>query len=60
MRFIADLGNWDGSLNNIDIGQSAQILSRHYKDQWERYYAAQSFPMQFRKVEAKDWLVLAP
>jgi penicillin G amidase len=60
MRFIADLGHWDGSWNNIDIGQSGQILSRHYKDQWDAYYVGRSFPMQFEKVEAKDTLVVAP
>jgi len=41
-------------------GQSGQVLSRHYKDQWEHYYNAQSFPMQFQKVQAKDVLTLAP
>ena len=58
MRFVADLARWDGSLNNIDIGQSGQILSRHYKDQWDAYYVGRSFPMQFDKVEAKDTLVV--
>jgi penicillin amidase len=60
MRFVADLANWDGSLNNIDIGQSGQILSRHYKDQWDAYYVGRSFPMQFDKAEAKDTLVVNP
>jgi penicillin amidase len=60
MRFVADLSNWDGSFNNIDIGQSGQILSRHYKDQWDAYYVGQSFPMQFDKVDAKDTLLVAP
>jgi len=60
MRFVADLANWDGSLNNIDIGQSGQILSRHYKDQWDAYYVGESFPMQFDKVDAKDRLVFHP
>ncbi len=60
MRFVADLGNWDGSLNNIDIGESGQILSRHYKDQWDAYYVGRSFPMLFDKVEAKDTLVVMP
>jgi len=58
MRFVADLADWDGSLNNIDIGQSGQILSRHYRDQWNAYYAGRSFPMQFDKVEAKDTLTV--
>jgi penicillin G amidase len=60
MRFVADLADWDRSLNNVDIGQSGQILSRHYKDQWDAYYSGRSFPMQFRKVEAKDRLVVEP
>jgi penicillin amidase len=60
MRFVADLGNWDGSFNNIDIGQSEQILSRHYQDQWDAYYVGRSFPMQFDKVEAKDTLIVIP
>jgi penicillin G amidase len=60
MRFIADLADWDRSLNNLDIGESGQILSRHYKDQWAAYYVGRSFPMQFDKVEAKDTLVLVP
>jgi penicillin G amidase len=60
MRFVADLGDWDGSLNNIDIGQSGQILSRHYKDQWDAYYVGRSFAMQFDKVEAEDTLEILP
>ncbi len=60
MRFVADPANWDQSFNNIDIGQSGQILSRHYKDQWEAYYVGRSFPMQFEKVDAKDTLVVVP
>ncbi|MGP0076116.1 MAG: penicillin acylase family protein [Bryobacteraceae bacterium] len=60
MRFVADLADWDGSLNNIDIGQSGQILSRHYKDQWDSYYVGRSFPMQFEKVDAQDTLTVQP
>jgi penicillin amidase len=60
MRFIADLANWDGSFNNIDIGQSGQILSRHYKDQWDAYYVGRSFPMQFEKVDVKDSISVHP
>jgi penicillin G amidase len=60
MRFVADLANWDGSWNNIDIGQSGQILSRHYKDQWDAYYVGRSYPMEFEKVDAKDTLAVLP
>jgi penicillin amidase len=57
MRMNADLGDWESSLLNIPIGQSGQILSSHYKDQWEDYYNARSYPMQFGKVDAKSTLV---
>ncbi len=60
MRFIADLAHWDGSFNNIDIGESGQILSRHYKDQWDAYYVGRSFRMQFEKLEAKSTLIVQP
>jgi penicillin amidase len=60
MRMNADLGDWDRSLLNITIGQSGQILSGHYKDQWDAYYNGRSFPMQFEKVEAKSKLEFAP
>jgi acyl-homoserine lactone acylase PvdQ len=56
MRFVADLSRWDGSLNNITIGESGEALSSHYKDQWDAYYSGHSFPMQFEKVDAKSVL----
>ena len=60
MRMNADLGDWERSLLNIPIGQSGQILSSHYKDQWADYYAARSYSMQFGKVEAKSTLEFLP
>jgi penicillin amidase len=60
MRMNADLGDWDRSLLNIPIGQSGQILSSHYKDQWPDYYNARSYPMQFGKVDAETTLVFNP
>jgi penicillin G amidase len=60
MRMAADLSDWDSSLLNVTIGQSGQILSSHYRDEWERYYSGQSFPMQYRKVNGKAVLRLTP
>ena len=60
MRLDADLSDWDQSLLEGTTGQSGEVLSRHYKDQWEHYYYAQSFPMQFDRVESKAVLTLAP
>ena len=60
MRMNADLGDWDRSLMNLPIGESGHVLSRHYKDQWDAYYNATSFPMEFRKVDAKSVLEFVP
>jgi penicillin amidase len=60
MRMNADLGDWDRSLMSLPIGESGHVLSRHYKDQWDAYYNATSFPMSFRKVEVKSVLEFVP
>ncbi len=60
MRMNADLGDWDRSLLNVQIGQSGQPFSGHYKDEWNAYYNGTSFPMQFQKVQAKSTLELRP
>ena len=60
MRMSADLADWDRGLLNLPIGESGQILSSHYKDQWNDYYNARSYPMQFGKVEAKSTLEFRP
>ena len=60
MRMDADLADWDRSLLNITIGQSGQVLSRHYRDQWDDYYAGRSFPMQFQKIAASSTLEFQP
>lgn len=60
MRMAVDLGDLEKSLANVTIGQSGQFLSPHYKDQWQSYWEGKSFPMQFRRVEAKATLVVEP
>ena len=60
MRMDADLGDWERSLLNVQIGESGQPLSSHYKDQWAAYEAGRSYPMQFGKVEAKSTLEFRP
>lgn len=57
MRMTADLSAWDRSLLNIETGESGQIFSSHYRDQWSSYYAGRSYPMQFRNVKASSTLV---
>ncbi len=60
LRMVMDLSNLDQSQANIVTGESGNVLSRHYKDQWGAYYGGTSFPMQFDKIDAKDTLVVNP
>ena len=60
MRMDADLGDWERSLLNIQIGQSGQALSSHYKDEWFDYYYARSYPMEFGKVQGSSTLQFQP
>jgi len=60
MRMVIDFSDLDRSVQNIAIGQSGQVLSRHYRDQWDAYYRGYSFPMQFRRVEAGEILTFLP
>jgi penicillin amidase len=60
MRMTADAGDWDRSLLNILTGESGQILSSHYKDQWPDYYAGRSYPMEFGKVASGSTLEFRP
>jgi len=41
---------------NVQIGQSGQIFSSHYKAEWQAWYGARSFPMQYHHVDAKSTL----
>lgn len=60
MRFVADLSDWDRSLQNLTVGESGHLFSGHYMDQWPAYYAGTSFPLPFERVEAKSTLTLVP
>jgi penicillin amidase len=59
MRFVADLSDWDKSLNNLTLGQSGHVFSSHFKDQWSAYWAGTSFPMRW-KVSGGDVLAVRP
>ena len=47
MRFIANTAEWDRSLLNVMLGQSGQVLSRHYTDHWEDYYYGRGKELAF-------------
>ncbi|MBV8732517.1 MAG: penicillin acylase family protein, partial [Acidobacteriia bacterium] len=60
MRMTAEPGAWDRSILNELTGQSGQILSRHYRDQWPDYYAGRSYPMQYGEVRPASTLQFQP
>ncbi|MGH9579857.1 MAG: penicillin acylase family protein, partial [Terriglobales bacterium] len=46
-RLTVDLSNLDASTLNIVNGQSGQILSLHYMDQWAAWLEGRTFPLPF-------------
>jgi penicillin amidase len=61
MRMVVDFGDPQGGLLNIPIGQSGHPLSGHFKDQWDAYSNARSFPIHFPSGwQTKSTLTLAP
>lgn len=60
MRMTADPADWERSFLNIVTGESGQVLSFHYRDQWGDWYNATTYPMPFRDVKAKSTLTFRP
>lgn len=63
-RMTVDLANLDASNFNLLTGESGQLFSPHYTDQWQAWYQGFSFPMPFsdEAVGKAKWheLKLAP
>ncbi len=59
-RLVVDLGDLDKSVQNLVTGESGNVASAHYKDQWPAYYVGTSFPMQFEHVDVKEALRVKP
>ncbi|MGB6897109.1 MAG: penicillin acylase family protein [Candidatus Acidiferrum sp.] len=54
MRFIANLANWDGSILLIPAGESGQLGSGHYTDQFSHWYEGEPIVAPFSDAaEAK-------
>jgi penicillin amidase len=49
-RFVADLGNPDGSRIVLPLGQSGQFADRRYADQAEAWAEGRDFPFPFRRA----------
>jgi penicillin G amidase len=59
-RIDTALGDWDNSLFVLPIGESGQVASLHYRDEWKKYYNGEGFRMQYNKVESKGRLTFVP
>ncbi len=47
MRMVVDLGNLDDSVNHITLGESGQLGSPYYQDQFPAWYTGRGLPMLF-------------
>ncbi|HUY12949.1 MAG TPA: penicillin acylase family protein [Terriglobia bacterium] len=47
MRMVVDFADFDQSVQNITLGESGQITSPYYKNQFNAWYDDRSFPMLF-------------
>lgn len=47
MRMVIDFSNFEDSVQNITLGESGQVFSPYYRDQFETWYQGQSLPMRF-------------
>jgi penicillin amidase len=64
MRMVVDLSTLDHSVQNITLGESGQVFSPYYQDQFEAWYNGRSFPMSFSDAAVEQAtvhkLVLGP
>ncbi len=47
MRMVVDFSDFDNSVMNITLGESGQVFSPYYRDQFDAWYGGRSFPMLF-------------
>ena len=57
MRMVVDFSDLDGSVNNLTLGESGQVLSHYYRDQFDAWYNGRSFPMLFSDAAVKKGAV---
>ena len=60
MRFVATAGAWDETLLTLTTGESGQVLSGHYKDEWAAYRDGRGLKFGVSKMEGRRVLSLQP
>jgi len=54
MRMVVDFAHFDLSVQNITLGESGQVFSPYYRDQFDAWYNGRSFPMSFSDVAVEQ------
>jgi penicillin amidase len=57
MRMVVDFSDLDQSVQNITLGESGQVSSSYYRDQFSAWYNGTSFPMLFRDAAVEKGAV---
>jgi penicillin amidase len=47
MRMVVDFSDLERSVQNLTLGESGEVFSPYYKDQFEAWYTGRSFAMPF-------------
>ena len=50
MRMVADTSDWDHSLMEITTGESGQVSSDYYQDQFSEWFAGRAIPAAFSEA----------
>jgi penicillin amidase len=53
-RFTADLSNLDASTLNLVTGESGNLFSPYYMDQWKAWYRGYTFVLPFSKTAVEN------
>ena len=54
MRMVVDFSDLDQSMQNITLGESGQVFSPYYRDQFPAWYKGESFPMPFSDAAVEN------
>jgi penicillin amidase len=57
MRMVADLSNWDASFMEITTGESGELGSQHYRDQFPAWFSGQPLPAPYSEEAVRPTII---
>ncbi len=57
-RFVADLGNLEGATMTLPMGESGNLGSAWFMDQWPSWYSGQALPLPFSSTPGQTHTLL--